>query len=248
MLSFRTVFKNNNVKVNSEFKELDLAWYDKPLDDPYEFEYVDKENNKLVAWTEHLIQFHKWLLDYYSQGYSLYFFSISIYRDHDQTQDDILFSMAHYVKDYNKCIQLIKEALGGYTETSKEDLKYINYIELNSTLLNRIINFNKNLYIFINNNDINKDEIFQCNNDITSITELPYFLYNELNTMEKVETINSIISLLKKCLKYFSDYYSNNTKRTTDSTLLLINELTNIISISDDPFSNNIFNNNLKAN
>ncbi|MGN7403393.1 hypothetical protein ACTHO0_26440 [Cytobacillus praedii] len=72
MLSCRAIYKNNNNKFNNEWNEVDLTWYDAPSDAPYDFEYVDEEDNTTYgAWTEHLIRFYKWIFEYYSKGYSL---------------------------------------------------------------------------------------------------------------------------------------------------------------------------------
>ncbi|MBT2640064.1 hypothetical protein J7I80_14640 [Bacillus sp. ISL-41] len=238
MLSFRAVFKNNNEKFNTEWNEVDLTWYDDPSDDPFDFEYVDEEDNTTyVAWTEHLIRFHNWVFEYYSKGYSLLLLRINIYRDHDQTQDDILFSMSHFPEDYNTCVKLIKEALGNYSEASKEDLKFIHYLEQSLPLFNRIIHFNRNISNFLAINDCSPNETTQYNSVITTIFELPYLLY-QVNTGERDKIINNNINLLKEYIKHFSVNNSNDTKRAKDSTLLLINELTNTISISDDPFCN----------
>jgi hypothetical protein len=239
MLSFRAIFRNhkrNNEKSNNEFYEVDLTWYDDPSDDPYDFEFLNEEDNTYEAWTEHLNRYHNWLLKYYSDGYSLLFMSTNIYRDHDQTQDDILFSMTHFPENYNTCIKLIREALENYSEASKGDLEFIHYVEQRSTLFNRIINFNRNLSTFIAKNVFNDNEITQFNSVITTIFEVPYLLY-QANTGEKEKIVENNISLLKGYLIYFNENDSTNTKRAKDSLILLINELKNIISDSDDlPF------------
>ncbi|MGG0720153.1 hypothetical protein ABE096_21610 [Robertmurraya massiliosenegalensis] len=239
MLSFRAVFRNhkiNNEKCNNEFYEVDLTWYDDPSDDPYEFEFPIEEDNAYVAWTEHLIRYHDWLLKYYSDGYSLLFMSIIIYRDHDQTQDDILFSMTNYPENYNSFIKLIRESLENYAEASKGDLEFIHYVEQRSPLFNRIINCNRSLSTFIANNVFNDNEITQFNSVITTITKLPYLLY-QANIGEIEKIFNSSISLLKGYLKFFNGHDSNNNIRAKDSLILLINELKSIISYSDElPF------------
>lgn len=236
MLSFRAVFRNNkrnNEKCNNNFYEVDLTWYDDPSDDPYEFEFPNEEDNTYEAWTEHLIRYHDWLLKYYSNGYSLHFMSINIYRGHDQTQDDILFSMTNYPENYNTCIKLIREALGSYSEAGKEDLDFIHYVEQHSPLFNRILNCNRNLSTFIAKNVFDDNEISQFNRVITTIFEVPHLLY-QAHTEEKKKIVENNISLLKGYLKYFYENDNTNTKRAKDSLILLINDLKNIIFDSDD--------------
>ncbi|WP_312099388.1 hypothetical protein [Niallia sp.] len=234
MLSFRIVFKSYDRKAENEWSELDITWYDKPTDAPYDYGIYNEEDNSFEAWTEHLIRFHDWILEGYTKGYSLSFFSVNIYRDHDQTQDDILYSMTHIPKNYNNCIEIIRGNLKSYYEVSKEDINYIEFVEQHLPLFNKIIITNKNFSKFLDSYQINSEVASEIKEEVASLLNLSSFLFYAKN--ERKEQISqSNISMLKNLLKQFKNSESNNSKRMRESTISLINEFENIIS-PDDPF------------
>ncbi|WP_188453339.1 hypothetical protein [Virgibacillus oceani] len=228
MLSFRAVFNNHkNNCVWDELDEFDLTWYDDPSDAPFELNYFEEGSNSLVAWTEHLIRFHDWILENYSKGYTLFQLTINIYRDHDQTQDEILFSMSHFCDNYSNSISLIQEALRNYCCANNSDLKFIDYVSSNLKLFNRLIIFQNNWSHFLVNDlapNFGIDEINQLKAQAKSLLNFPYKLY-ATNESEKREIIKSSVSLLKEFLKYFNHRMDNEVKRAKDSTLLLMTEL-----------------------
>ncbi|WP_088053035.1 hypothetical protein [Virgibacillus dakarensis] len=221
MLSFRAVFTMEEEKNN--YNRVDVTWYDCPIDEPFNYEYFENESNSYIAWTEDLINFHRWIFKYFYQGYVLQQFELIIYQDHNQTEDEVLFSIPYFNIKYKDCLNIIHDGLVNY----KRDIVEINFIKSVQNyehIFNRIILFKKHWLRLANIRSNKENELIE--NDL--IFDLPFLIYFANSIEEFREIINKVIKYFNGIFKLLNKNSNDrNVRKVKNILVLLLDDLRN---------------------
>ncbi|MFD2655502.1 hypothetical protein [Gracilibacillus thailandensis] len=222
MLSFRAIFTMEDEEEKNNYNRVDVTWYDRPIDEPFNYEYFELESNSYIAWTEDHINFHRWIFKYFYQGYVLKQFELNIYQGHNQTEDEVLFSISHFNIKYKDCLNVIYDGLVNY----KREIVEINFIksaENYERIFSRIILFN-NLWLRLANISNKENELIK--ND--HIFDLPFLIYFASSIEEFKEIINEVIEHFNSILKLLNKNNEDRDVRKVKNILvLLIDDLRN---------------------
>src|SRR5699024_9599857 len=137
---------------------------------------------------EDLINFHRWIFKYFYQGYVLQQFELIIYQDHNQTEDEVLFSIAYFSIKYKHCLNIIHDGLVNYIREIVE-INFIKSVQNYEHIIKRIILF-KNHWLRLANISSNKENELIEN---VVIFDLPFLIYFANSIEEFKEIINKVI-------------------------------------------------------
>ncbi|MEI3600248.1 MULTISPECIES: hypothetical protein [unclassified Oceanobacillus] len=221
MLSFRAVFTMEEEKNN--YNRVDVTWYDCPIDEPFNYEYFENESNSYIAWTEDLINFHRWIFKYFYQGYVLQQFELIIYQDHNQTEDEVLFSIPHFNIKYKDCLNIIHDGLVNYNRDIVE-INFIISVQNYEHIFNRIILFQNHWLRLANISSNKENELIE--NDL--IFDLPFLIYFANSIEEFKEIINKVINHFNGIFKLLNKNSNDrNLRKIKNILVLLLDDLRN---------------------
>lgn len=220
MLSFRAVFTTEEEK--NKYKSVDLTWYDCPIEEPSNYQYVEDELNSYIAWTEDLINFHRCIFKYFYQGYILEQFELNIYQDHNQTEDEVLFSIPHFNIKYKDCLNVIYDGLVNYQRDIVE-INFIKSVQNYEQIFNRIILFNNHWLRLTNRSSKQENELIENNH----ILELPFLIYYANSIEEFKEIINEVIEHFNHFSKLLKNIDDLEVRKVKNILVILLDDLIN---------------------